>query len=474
LTISVLDVPLGVQVPRVFVDPPRVSSEGADAAELAASVGLHLDEWQRLALDVGLGRRDDGRWSAFEVGIIVGRQNGKGSVLEARELAGLFLLDEQLILHSAHEFKTSQEAFRRILSLIENSDWLYKQVARVRTSHGEEGIELRNGNRLRFVARSTGSGRGFTGDCIVFDEAYRLPPAMMAALLPTLSARPNPQLWYTTSTPGIVDENSQQMRQTRARALGDSPGRLAWLEWSCEADTDPGDPDAWATANPALGIRIDHEFVMAEKDAMPEEAFLVERLGVWPSELDAGRVIGDEQWGALCDPDTDAVDPVAFAIDVAPDRSSSCIAVGGERSDGLSHVAVVDHKRGTRWVVERVVELVERWSPSAVVLDAGGPAGSLVAELEDAGVELTLMSAREHAQACGLFFDQVSAGQLRHRDDPRLTTAITGAVTRPMGDAWAWGRKLSTTDISPLVAVTLALWAHRSAVADKPPPVFAY
>jgi hypothetical protein len=56
--------------------------------------------------------RADGKWAAFEVGLNVARQNGKGSILEARELAGLFLLGERLIIHSAHEFATSLEAFR--------------------------------------------------------------------------------------------------------------------------------------------------------------------------------------------------------------------------------------------------------------------------------------------------------------------------------------------------------------------------
>jgi hypothetical protein len=149
----------GAQRPRVSSYPQAVSSAGVEAVELAASAGLILDDWQQHVLNVGLGERADGKWAAFEVGLIVGRQNGKGSILEARELAGLFLFGEQLILHSAHEFKTAQEAFRRVLGLVQNTPDLEKLVSRVRTSHGEEGIELRNGARLRFVARSTGSGR---------------------------------------------------------------------------------------------------------------------------------------------------------------------------------------------------------------------------------------------------------------------------------------------------------------------------
>jgi hypothetical protein len=46
---------------------------------------------------------------------VVPRQNGKGTILEARELAGLFLLGERLLIHSAHEQDTSLEHFRRLL-----------------------------------------------------------------------------------------------------------------------------------------------------------------------------------------------------------------------------------------------------------------------------------------------------------------------------------------------------------------------
>ena len=92
-----------MQQPRLLTTPQgAISSSGVEAAELAAAAGLFLDDWQRLALDVALGERADGRWAAFEVGLVVSRQNGKGSILEARELAGLFLFGGRLILHSAH------------------------------------------------------------------------------------------------------------------------------------------------------------------------------------------------------------------------------------------------------------------------------------------------------------------------------------------------------------------------------------
>lgn len=226
---SGLAVRLGSQVPRFQVVPAAVSSAGSEAVELAASAGLRLDPWQVLVLEGALGEREDGLWAASEVGLIVPRQNGKGGILEARELAGLFLFGERLLLHSAHEFKTCSEAFRRLRDLVVNTPDLLRQVAPrgIHSAHGDEGIELRDGRRIRFVARTGGSGRGFTGDLIVLDEAMKLSGAIMSALVPTLAARPNPQIWYTASAPLPVVESDALRRLCRRGRAGDKAGEVA-------------------------------------------------------------------------------------------------------------------------------------------------------------------------------------------------------------------------------------------------------
>src|SRR3979490_2286742 len=104
----------GNQTPTIRSVPPYSSSAGREAVELAAHAGLVLDPWQKLVLEDGLGEGRNGQWAAFEVAMVLSRQNGKNAVFEARELAGLFLFNEQLIIHTAHEFKAAQEAFRRL------------------------------------------------------------------------------------------------------------------------------------------------------------------------------------------------------------------------------------------------------------------------------------------------------------------------------------------------------------------------
>jgi hypothetical protein len=75
------------------------------------------------------------------------------------------------------------------------------------------------------------------------------------------------------------------------------------------------------------------------------------------------------------------------------------------------------------------------------------------------------------AAACGGFVDAVLGGTVRHRGNPLLLSAVVSARKRTVGqDLWAWSRKSSAADISPLVAATLALWAVPSAAASGSEP----
>lgn len=211
---SRLSVRVGAQRPaRVHLPVGGVRSAGPDIVELAAVAGLVLDDWQRWFLCEAMAETEEGRWAAFEVACVVSRQNGKGSIEEARQLGGLFYLGEPLQVYTAHEFKTAYEHFLRITNLIEDCPDMDRRVQRVRRAAGEQAIELRTGERLRFLARSGGSGRGLTGDVVYLDEAYALTAAMMGALLPTMSAVPNPQLWYMSSAAWRTSEVLHSLRK---------------------------------------------------------------------------------------------------------------------------------------------------------------------------------------------------------------------------------------------------------------------
>lgn len=459
---------VGAQSPRLLVAPESVDSSGDEAIDLAARVGLTLDPWQQFALRTGLGERADGQWSAFETALVVSRQNGKGTIFEALALAKLFLFGDELFIYSAHEFKTAKEAFRRLGILLDGSAELSARVLRPVKNPSEFGYDLRTGQRIRFFARTGGSGRGWTADTLFLDEAYNLGGEAMAALLPTLSVRPNPQVWYASSAAKAA---SDQLHALRARATsGGDTGRLAYMEWSAPEDADIRDPAAWALANPALGIRLSAEFVAAEVDAMPEAEFRRERLSI-PDMATGETAVPLLAWMACADVESVTAGPVAFAVDVSPDRSSASISVAGMRSDGKPHVEVVATGAGTDWIVPRLVEL-DAAHHAPIALDPAGPAGSLIQDLQTARIEPVLAKTRDLTQACGRFYDLVVAGELRHRDEGVLNAAVAGARKRSVGDAWAWARKDARSDITPLYAATLALWAHAAGGAPADPGIY--
>jgi hypothetical protein len=469
---------IGHQRPRICTVPLASSTAGPEVIELARRAGLRLDDWQQFLINEGLGEDDNGLWAALEVAIILSRQNGKGSVIEARQLAGLFLFDEELQIYTAHEFKTARNQMRRILQLIESTPSLKRQLKAVRYSHSEEGIELKNGQRLLFMARTEGSGRGFSADCVYLDEAMILNAEVMSALLPTLSARPNPQIWYFGSAG--IGLRSEQLGLVRARGVaGGDPG-LAFFEWSAELCTDecpkncrkhdnPNDVRTVAKANPALGIRISPDFVEKERRAMKPEKFRIERLGVgeYPVSTEGWELVDEATWRKYIDVESEVLDPVALCADISPERTSGALAIGGRRADGLLHGEVVDYRAtGTGWMVGRMVQICREQKVCAVVIDAGSPAGTLIArlrrKLDDADlkhIEIVTPGVRDVAQAYGsLITSLTDTGDLRFLDQAALNSAMAGAQTRDVGALKLLSRKNPTVDISPLVAFTNAIW----------------
>jgi len=437
----------------------------------AAAHGLVLDDWQQDILHVGLGEAADGLWAASEADVIASRQNGKNGTIEARELYGLGVLGEWQI-HTAHLFRTTQESFERLEAHIMAGPLSELLVRKVASPAAGYRMQFANGARISFIARSRTSGRGLTGDLLVFDEAQDLDDDAMGALIPVLSARPNPQTWKLGSAPG---PHSIVWHRTR-KAGREKPGeRMAFFEFSADPDSSLDDPAAWAQANPALGIRITAEAIGSERQQMSDEMFARERLSISPDLIEES---GDELaqvWGRLADPESQPEGRVAFALSVSPNGNSAAIGVAGVRADGLEHVEVAYHEDGTGWLIAKVTEMAARYDGFELVAPSSGPAGAVVAMLEQAGVTVRLAKTSDATNACGGLLIAARDGRLRHRGQRPLDVAVAGAKRKDIGDAWVWGRKTSTADVSPLEAVTLARWALGSVKPDDASrPVFAF
>jgi phage terminase large subunit-like protein len=456
-----------------------------------AQVGKPLLPWQREILRGAMGVRRDGKWSAYEVAIWLARQNGKGVITEAQELFGAFMLREKKIVHSAHLFDTSREAFNRTVDIIEGSDWLRSRTEKIVRGKGSEAIHLTRaagGSAIEFKARTLHGARGLSGERITLDEAYGLTTGHYQAISPILATMPNPQITYTSSPPddktGMMPDDALAP-SIRQRGLDGSDPSLASFEWSPPEEYDPADVDVWYSCNPSLGYLIDEEYLHRQwrvfQGSQRPAAFSTEHLGLWPDSAGAQwAVIPKADWLAAEDPDSAAEDPVAFAVTISTDRQWCTIAAAGARKDGLAHVTIVDRREGTGWVIPRLTELWNKWNPCAVVIDKGSPAGSLALEAEQAGIDLLPIQTREVANAAGAFYDGIAGrpsvdpvsgvmGEdprvIRHRGQTELNTAVAGAVKRPLSTAFAWDQLAAAVDLSPLIGVSNALWGFRASAS---------
>lgn len=502
---------LGHQHPRFWTSPsdavPELGSLGTEIIDLAAVAGLVLDPWQAWIMEEAHKRRDETfwnpytlreehKWAAVEVGVMVSRQNGKGSILEARELAGLFLFGERLIIHSAHQFDTAMEHFGRIRTLIEGTPELDAEVDKFIASHGQEGVLLKSGQRLLFKARGRDGARGFTGDTIVFDEAMILGRRAIDAMLPTISARPNAQVWYTGSA---GNPESEQFGRVRSRALEGTPERrLFYCEWSapictefcyqpCEDHIRRDSVEAFAYANPGLGIRISVDHCEMELNSMSEDGFNTERLGVgdWPVTGEGWKVIAKDNWDARSTRTAEIDGVMVFGVNTSPDGRMTTIVAAGQCADDQMMIEitgdeeVMDCRPGINWVAPILIELYRKHRPRCVVIPKNDQTGIFIEALEQAHVKMIHPNSAEYAQACTDFKLSVvpkkgEKAYLLHRDQPPMNAAVAGAVPRESAAMWAWDKRASSVDISPLEAATLALWGLKREITKKPfgPMVF--
>lgn len=470
--------------------PPRVGSYGDEAADLAERAGRVLDEEQRLAVDAMLSYGPGGRWVAMETVIVEARQNGKtGGVLLPVTLFDLFLLPPDRIVWTAHLFRTSRDAFDDFCTCIETAPELSRRVKRISYGNGEEFIELHSGAKLEFLARSKGGGRGLGGKRVVMDEALFLMAAAMGALMPVLSARPDPQINYGSSAALATSDHLHRLKD-RGRAGNDpyliwiefcAPG--GWVDPPCESGArcahTPGTPGCalddeqmWVPANHTLGKRITIDYVRAERRALPAIEFGRERLGWHEIPVVGSAAIDIAQWADLLDAKSKREGDIALAVDIAPQRDYAVTALYGLRAaDGLGHWQIVDYRPGTEWLVDRIVELRDGLKPIAIAMGRA-TAASLEVELEKHGIhrpekpdepargDLAVLTAAEMTASTGQALDVVRQGGVKHIGQQPLDAAVAGAKTREIGDTVAWSRKDASADISPLVAVSEARWAY--------------
>lgn len=457
---------------------------GPEVADVAASTGLIPDENQQWILDQTFGQLADGRPAAFEVDIIAPRQNIKTASIEMIELGWLYVTEEPLIIHTAHELDATEEAFIDLRARIEETPQLAKYLDPTKgekespgvfTGNGSWEIHLLGGTRLKYKARRKDAGRALTADKLVLDEFFAVQPSMVGSLYPTLTTIPDAQVVGASSAGKLY---SHVLREHRKRGRAGSSPRQFYAEWgdpnawkgckskACDhALTAVGcaldDEKRWAQIMPAWGLRVFPETVRAMRQAMPPLEFAREFMVWWedPPNDDEGGAIDLAKWNRLHNPAAERPDQATVYITVAPDRSRATIAVAGKGTK-TSRLVMITTKPGWEWVVPALERMRKKQRiVGKPALHPKSQAQVLLPALKAAGLDYKPVADVDVARATVGFLELVhhKRKQLEHLAQPELDAAVRNAITRFSGQLELWDQRDPTVDISPVVAAAGAV-----------------
>jgi phage terminase large subunit-like protein len=411
--------------------------------------------WQQLVNAVAGEVNPDGTFRYPTVVLSTPRQSGKTTLLTSILAHRCMTMSDFRSFYSSQSGQDARDTWReweRTLSTRMPHRWKFRQ------SNGEETATWpATGSTIRTFPPKPDALHGKQSDFVALDEVWNYTmtdgQAITQAVVPTQATRPRRQLWIV-STAG--DEASLWMRGwiDRARAsLEDPDSPIAYFEWSCPDDMDPTDPGSWPLFHPAYGRTIDDR---AMHDALTQMGDQFPRAygNRWPA-VEASWRAG---WPQLATVDT--IPPTArvyLAADAQLNHRSAAITAAGRLVDGRIGVEVIDHRNGVDWLRARLTEL-SRTHRAPIAIQANGPLGYLLDELQAAGVRTLPVMGTDYANAAARLRTMIVGGGVAHRDDPRLNRAVDTVDTQVSGDRAVWRRRDVTVDISPLIAASLSIW----------------
>ena len=455
--------------PPTFRHAASGSSVVADELlDFGAAIGWAVDDWQREVLSDWTAVREDGRWVHRQGVLIVPRQSGKTHAVSLRIVYALFFGHENHVLYSAHRFPSAGAQFREIVSLIDNNDDLRKRVRRMTSSTGNETIETLRGGKLAVQSRMntmTSQTRGRNFDLAVLDEALVLTQTYMSALLPTLSARANPQLLYVSSG---GDHDSEVLAQVRQAGYAQTPG-LCMSEWAADDGDDEDDPQVWAKTNPSYPVRPTPEAVRQERAVLTRSAFRRERLGVWSTGVPEPALQFDV-WqqcvvGSVGFP-ASGVAHVGLDVSVGPGgERSAAVSVAWRGEGDVVDAVLVETGPDVAWVASAVSRIAEQFGVYKVSFCPGG-VQDVADAVEQLGVEVNRVPVGSLRGASQRLAESLAAGSVRVQYSEALNHAVrTVPRERAASNAWMFSSRAGTP-ACPLVALALAVTA--AATAEVP------
>ena len=464
---------VGVEVPRLWTKPLREltpeTSAGFDCITFAEEVvKISLMPWQKWSLIHMLELKEDGSFRFRYILLLVARQNGKTTLIQILALWRLFVDRAPLVIGTAQNLDVAEEAWQGAVDMVLDTPDLFAELEHIDKQSGKKAIRLKTRERYKVQAANRRGGRGLSGDMVVLDELREHQNWLAwGAVTKTTMARDDAQVICMSNAGDAESVVLNHLHEIGLKYL-ESPemiddeivegtDTLCLIEYSAVEGCAINDTEQWREANPGLGWIINRAAIASAMQTDDEAVFRTEVLCQFVDTL-AAKLFEDGVWGACADLESQIEGRVVLSVETDVKREWTCIAAGGFNAEHKVHIEIVDMRKGTGWAFERLKELKDKWGSMPLMIDGHGPAASLIPGLISEGFDVHQASTEDVTRGSAYVYDGVVEGTITHIDQPDLNVAVAGAQKRPIGDAYAWGRRLSHANITPFVSGTLAAW----------------
>lgn len=462
----------GNQIPNEAVIPPFLTNDCNDIIDIMAAAKFALMDWQCFLMEAWCGVDEFGKWTANSAGNSVPRQNGKTLAIQARAI-GEMLLNGGDVIYTSQLQKTSTETFSEMEQLFQTRA-LRRYVATngIRTALGREEIRLKNGTRIKFLARTRNGGDGQHGSLLIFDEAQALDDQAQESFLPAVSAaqaRRGSQVIYN-GTPPKRGDYGLIFERIRNDALNGKTRRVAWTEWSAGYGGKVPDQHnrlLWERTNPAFGILIPESVIERESETMEAETFGHQRLGWWTGQRSAQTLISETEWRKLEGDSPDDWERLAYGVRFSSDGSIVVLSAA-MLSEGRVHVEFLEQEptsNGIRWLVDWLIEREQECA--CIAIDGKSAADDLRLRLLERRMPrkaIILANPDFAANASAALVNAVADGTVTHYPNDLLDIAATKSVRRKIGNSGGFGFAGEHSEI--IESCALALYAVRTSRRD--------
>jgi len=444
---------------------PRLRTRGGKIAALAQhALRRPLKPHQQYIADVATELNPPGSRLRFRHQMVIinePRQVGKTTLWRPVSVERCLTTAGTAVYMTAQSGKWAGRRWEDLIEDLEAPDSPLARFVDVKRGKGDQRAAFPNGSKISPFPPVEDGLHGETPPLVGIDEAWAFTLEqgrnLMRAITPAQITRRDRQTWIMSAAGTAESEWWDELVEMGRESVTDPDSPIAYFEHSMDPDADPYDPASWEF-HPGLDGLISLEDLAAEADPKKNTHadFLRGFMNV-PTKVRDVTVLDLDAWADLAgDLTTPEPAQIAYAYDVAIDRSGASVWQAWRDARGRLNLAVLETRPGADWLPDFVGNLAA--TGAHVAADDGGPARAVTDALTRAGRTVHTLTGRDASTAWEAFKAAVRDQQLVHDDTPALATALEVAVERYVGDAKLLSRRHSLGPIDPLIAANVAAW----------------